>query len=150
MSENHFEHDKEFIVKTFIPDIYMDSIDKGDKNPKDIPDSDSKITGVYRFYGIYVGFEHKVGYIKYHILFNSSTIEIDRIEVSNSYRDEGYGTMLMSQSLADLVNDFPHIESVSVCSTASAIRFYIKNDFKPFCGDNNLVRTLQKSDIKGC
>lgn len=27
-----------------------------------------------------------IGYIKYHILFNSPTIEIDRIEVNSLYR----------------------------------------------------------------
>lgn len=52
--------------------------------------------------------------------------------------------MLMGQSLIDLVTDFPHIESVTVCSSALAIPFYIKNDFTSYFGDNNLIKKLQK------
>lgn len=135
MSGNLFEHNQEIIVKTFVPDIYMDRIDKNNKDSNNIPDSDSKATGIYRFYGIFVGSEQKIGYIKYHIKFNESEIKIDSI---------GYGTMLMKQSLFDLVNDFPYIESVSVCSSSFAIPFYIKNGFKPYFGDNNLIKTLIK------
>ncbi len=85
-----------------------------------------------------------IGYIKYHILFDSPTFEIDRIEVEPFYRDKGYGTMLMKQSLFDLIADFPYLENVSVCSTTDAIPFYRKNDFMPYFGDNNLMKILQK------
>lgn len=144
MSENIIEHSQEIIVKTFVPDTYIDRIDKNNEGSNNIFDLDSKPTGIYRFYGIFVDSKHKVGYIKYHILYDSSTIEIDWFKTDDSYQRAGYGTILLKQSLTDLVKDFPHIKEVIVCSTAYAIPFYIKNDFKPYLGDNNLIKTLER------
>lgn len=144
MLESFLRLDNKAVIKNFVPKVYSDRIYKTEKNRKEIADSDSTKTGIYRFYGIFMETNQMIGYVKYHILFDSPTIEIDRIEVDSLYRDKGYGTMLMRQSLCYLVNDFPHIKKVIVCSTASATPFYEKNQFVPYFGDNNLEKTLQK------
>lgn len=131
-------------IKNFVPEIYTDRMYETKENIQEISDSDSAKNGIYRFYGIFMETNQMVGYVKYHIFFDSPTIEIDRIEVDSLYQGRGYGTMLMKQSLLDLITDFPYIESVNVCSTASAIRFYRKNDFMPYFGDNNLMKIVRK------
>lgn len=143
MLESFQKLDNKVAIKNFVPKIYKDRID----DTKEISDSDNakNKNGFYRFYGIFIGTNQMIGYIKYHILFNSHTIEIDRIETDSLYRSKGYGTMLMKQSLIDLITDFPFIESVSVCSTTDAIPFYRKNDFMPYFGDNNLMKKLRKN-----
>lgn len=144
MLESFLKLNNEVSVKNFIPEIYTDRIYETKENIKEISDSDSSKNGIYRFYGIFRAENQMVGYIKYHILFNSPTIEIDRIEVDSLYRSREYGTMLMKQSLLDLITDFPFIENVNVCSTTDAIPFYRKNNFTPYFGDNNLTKILQK------
>lgn len=145
MLESFFKLDNKVAIKNFVPEIYAGRIYETKENKREISDSDyTTRNGIYRFYGIFMETNQMVGYIKYHILFNSPTIEIDRIEVNSLYRGKEYGSMLMKQSLLDLVTDFSFIESVNVCSTAEAIPFYIKNDFIPYFGDNNLMKILRK------
>lgn len=143
MLENFQKLDNKVAMKNFVPEIYTNRID----DTKEISDSDyaKYKNGIYRFYGIFTETNKMIGYIKYHILFNSPTIEIDRIEVDSLYQGKEYGTMLMKHSLLDLIADFPFIESVSVCSTTEAIPFYRKNDFMPYFGDNNLMKNLRKN-----
>lgn len=146
MLESFFRLDDKVAIKNFVPEIYTDRIYETKENKKEISDSDYAKNGIYRFYGIFSETNQMVGYIKYHILFNSPTIEIDRIEIDPLYRGKGYGTALMNQSLLDLTTDFPFIGSINVCSTTNAIPFYRKNDFIPYFGDNNLMRILRKND----
>lgn len=141
MPEYSTKLDQRITMKTFIPEIYKDRIDKNSEQQKNIPDRDQNAKGVYRFYGICID-SSQIGYVKYHILSDSPTINIDRIEIDPSYQSKGYGSLLMKHSLIDLVTDFPHIRSVIVCSSALAIPFYVKNDFTPYFGDNNLIKTL--------
>lgn len=144
MLESFRQLDNKVATKNFVTEKYTNRID----DTKEISDSDyaKYKNGIYRFYGIFTGTNKMIGYIKYHILFNSSTIEIDRIEVDSLYRGKEYGTMLMKHSLLDLIADFPFIESVSVCSTAEAIPFYRKNAFMAYFGDNNLMKNLRKNN----
>lgn len=101
MLESFLRLDNKAVIKNFVPKVYSDRIYKTEKNRKEVADSDSTKKGIYRFYGIFIGTNQMIGYVKYHILFDSPTIEIDRIEVDSLYRDKGYGTMLMGQSLCD-------------------------------------------------
>jgi len=141
MSEYIINLDQKITMKTFIPEIYMDRIDRSGEPSKNIPDRDKNAKGVYRFYGICID-SNQIGYVKYHILSDSPTINIDRIEIDPAYQSKGYGSVLIKHSLIDLVADFPHIKSVIVCSSALAIPFYIKNDFRPYFGDNNLIKSI--------
>lgn len=146
MLDSFLRLDNKVAIKNFFPEIYTDRIYETKENKKEISDSDYTKNGIYRFYGIFMETNQMVGYIKYHILFNSPTIEIDRIEVDSLYRGKEYGTVLIKQSLLDIITDFPFIESVNVCSTADAIAFYRKNDFMPYFGDNNLMKILRKNN----
>lgn len=144
MLENFIYLDKKISLKNFVPEIYTDRIYKTKENMKEIADSDSIRKGVYRFYGIFTKTNQRIGYVKYHILFDSPTIEIDRIEVDPLYQNKGYGTVLLQQSLYDLITDFSQVKSIIVCSTSFGISFYEKNGFIPYFGDNNLMKILQK------
>lgn len=130
--------ENELIIATFIPKMYEDTIDK---SARDIPDTIN--LGFYRFYGIYDSLGNQLGFIKYHIMSLSPEIEIDRIKIEETYREKGYGTFLLKESLTDLISDYPDKKNITVCSSPRAISFYIKNDFTPYFGDNNLKKELK-------
>lgn len=124
-------------IEIYIPDIFKD---RNIKNNKDIPDSFGN--GFYRYYRIVFENSQKIGYIKYHVEFNNPTFEIDRLEIDFKFQNKSYGTKLLSESLKDLIKDFPYLEKVNVYSSPNAINFYKKNNFEPYLGDNNLTKSL--------
>lgn len=126
-------------IKPYIPELYHDQIGLTE-NLKDIDDSIN--SGVYRFYGLFLEANQQVGYIKYHIPLESLTLEIERIKIDLNYRRKGYGTLLLRESIIDILKDYPKLKAINVCSTAEAIPFYQKNSFTPYFGENNLTRKI--------
>ena len=58
-------------------------------------------------------------------------------------RSNGLGTILLNQSLKNIASDFPYLEQIEVYSLSEdSTRFYIKNGFEVYLGDNCLTKKL--------
>lgn len=91
--------------------------------------------GICRYYGIYVD-DVQVGEALYSIVFNNKTFELDNIEIDSKYQENGYGSILLNESINDLLRDFPYLERVNVSSLPYVKKFYLSNGFKEYDGDN--------------
>lgn len=131
--------EKKVLVCTFIPKD-LEYRMEGRTDSKNIPNMQK--TGFFRYYGIYVDGK-QIGEALYSIEFNNSIFSLDRIEIDSKYREEGYGTILLEESIQDLVNDIDYLQRVNVCSLPVAIKFYLNNGFEPYFGDNNLKRNVR-------
>lgn len=136
--------ERKISVCNFIPEDLKDRMINS-LDGKSIPNMQK--TGFYRYYGIYLD-ELQIGEALFTIEFNSATFSLDKIEIDSNYRDKGYGSILLSRSLQDLLEDIKYIERVNVCSLPGAISFYLKNGFKSYFGDNNLMKIVHIEDFK--
>lgn len=128
---------KVFSFISFIPNIYMDAIYSGNK--KNIF-ALHKI--IYRYYGIENN-HTLIGFVHYSIPTDNIIVTLDNIEVFVPFRSKGLGTILLNQSLEDIVNDFPYLEKMNVCSlNEDTTRFYRNNGFEIYLGDNCLTKKL--------
>lgn len=129
-----------FSFISYIPILYKN--DRDNTCHKNILASCEK--GLYRFYGI----ENRyalVGCARYYIPTDDIILSLDNIEIASFLRSNGLGATLLNQSLKDIVNDFPYLEKIEVCSLSeNSTRFYIKNGFEVYLGDNCLTRKLTK------
>lgn len=129
-----------FSFISYIPMLYEDNRDNvNSQNILALVEN-----GLYRFYGI----ENRqilVGYARYYIPTDDKILRLDNIEIAAPRRSNGLGTILLNQSLKDIANDFPYLEKIEVCSlNENSTRFYIKNGFEIFLGDNCLTKSLIK------
>lgn len=130
---------KNVLIHSFIPEDLKDRM-LGTIDEKNIPNMQQ--TGFYRYYGIYVD-GVQIGEALYTIEFNKAIFSLDKIEIDSKYRDCGYGSILLDESIQDLIRDIDYLQRVTVCSLPGAIKFYLNNDFEPYFGDNNLTKKVR-------
>ena len=128
--------DNQLLIQTYIPDLYNDRKTEDGKNI-----FNSFNDGIYRFYRIVLS-DLPIGYIKYSITLNNPLFTIDTIKIDCAFRNKKYGTLLLNESLKDVIKDFPYLEKVIVCSSPNAINFYHQNHFESYFGENNLIKNL--------
>ena len=131
-------NENQLLIQVYIPDLYSDRRIEDGKNI-----FNSFNDGIYRFYRIVLAFK-PIGYIQYHITFDNPLFTVDKIEIDYAFRNKKYGTLLLNESLKDVMKDFPYLEKVNVCSSPNAINFYRQSQFESYLGENNLIRNLRK------
>ncbi len=127
-----------FYFISYIPMLYEDNRDNANsQNILALVEN-----GLYRFYGI----ENRqilVGYARYYIPTDDKILRLDNIEIASPKRSNGLGTILLNQSLKNIASDFPYLEQIEVYSLSEdSTRFYIKNGFEVYLGDNCLTKKL--------
>lgn len=130
---------KNFEIKKFARSELKSKFDEDDDGP-DVFDMNK--TGIYRSYGAFLNDDECAGFVTYHISFDGDTAILTWFDVVSRFRNRGWGTELLKFSIEDIKRDFPHLRQVRVMSTPKAIPFYKRQKFVPFCGDNNLKRSL--------
>lgn len=131
--------EKNILVHSFIPEDLKDRM-LGIVDEKNIPNMQK--TGFYRYYGIYLD-GVQIGETLYTIEFGKAIFSLDKIEIDSKYRDCGYGSILLDESIRDLIGDIDYLQRVNVCSLPGAIKFYLNNGFEPYFGDNNLTKKVR-------
>lgn len=131
----------EYFIKTYIPDLYEDKVDIKNGISTDIPNTNGN--GIIRFYGIFLANGSQIGHIKYKITFNDPLFVLHDLRIDTEYQRQKYGTILLNESLKDILKCFPYLKEVKVCSTWNALDFYEYNDFTSPYGDNNYVRSVR-------
>lgn len=130
---------KNFEIKKFARNELRSRCDEDDGEP-DILDMNK--TGIYRSYGAFLNDGECAGFVTYHISFDDDTAILTWFDVISQFRNRGWGTELLKFSIEDIKRDFPRLRQIRVMSTPEAIPFYKRQEFVPFCGENNLKRSL--------
>ena len=134
----------DYYIETYVPENYArDVLDGGSKNPCDLAGYCKN--EIYRFYGLFkADSKEMIGSIKYSVQDNNTSFSIESFDIDIKYRRKKYGSILLSETLKNILKDFPYLKRVTVCSMPGAISFYEKHHFTPYFGDNNLERNLVK------
>lgn len=130
--------DDNFYIENYVPKNYArDAIGECNANPCDI--AGYYKNEIYRFYGLFrADSKEMIGSIKYSIQDDDTSFSIEALDIDINYRRKKYGSILLSETLKNVLKDFPHLKRVTVCSMPGAI------PFTPYFGDNNLERNLVK------
>lgn len=136
----------QYYIKTYVPKIYIRDIIKEDgKETKNLAGQTKN--EIYRFYGLFsIETDEMIGSIKYYVKYNDESFSIEALDIDKSCRRQKYGSILMNETLKDILSDFPHLKRITVCSLPWSIPFYEYNDFTVYLGDNCLEKILVKKD----